>query len=144
MKTSTAQAQWQGGLKDGSGTFKGGSGTIEGPYSFPTRFENASGTNPEELVAAAHAACYSMALSATLEKEGYAPKQVHTTAKVLLEFVDGAPEITTVELTTEAQIGGIDDSTFMEYAELAKKNCPISKLYKGATIKLEAKLLQPA
>lgn len=144
MKTSTAYALWHGPLKEGHGHFKVESGAVGGEYSFPTRFENAKGTNPEELVGAAHAACYSMAFSATLEKNGYHPHHVETTAKVLLEKVGEGFEITTIELIMEADVPDIDEAKFMELANAAKEGCPISKLFKGAQIKLTAQLLQPA
>ena len=140
MPTSTASAVWQGGLKGGSGEFKGNSGMISGAYTFATRFEGAKGTNPEELVGAAHAACYSMALSAGLEKAGKTPTRVSTTAVVTLSM-DGGPHITNIKLTTRGVVPGLDQAGFAAAAEDAKKNCPISQLFKNnATIELDAKL----
>ncbi|MBX2859907.1 MAG: OsmC family protein [Vampirovibrio sp.] len=143
MVTRQSQAQWSGKLKDGQGTFQIGEKAIfEGQYSFPSRFESGEGTNPEELLAASHAACYSMALSAGLEKGGFEPKSVKTVAKVSLEKVGEGFEITTIELTTEADIPGIDEAQFMEFANGAKTGCPISKaLASVKEIKLNAKLL---
>ena len=140
MPTSTASAVWQGGLKGGKGEFKGNSGMISGAYTFATRFEGAKGTNPEELVGAAHAACYSMALSAGLEKAGKPPTRVSTTAVVTLSM-DGGPHITNIKLTTRGVVPGLDQAAFAAAAEDAKKNCPISQLFKNnATIELDAKL----
>lgn len=144
MPTRQANAEWQGNLKEGKGTVELGSGAFKGSYSFPSRFEDGTGTNPEELIAAAHAGCYSMALSAGLGKAGFNPKSVKTTAKVTLDKVGEGFEITTIELTTEADIPGIDNAAFMEQAEAAKKGCPVSKALAGPQIKLNAKLLQTA
>jgi osmotically inducible protein OsmC len=118
-----------------------GSGAFEGPYSFATRFEGAPGTNPEELLGAAHAGCFSMALSATLGKAGFNPTRVATTAKVHLEKVGEGFSITKIELVTEAQIPGIDDATFQTNAEAAKKGCPVSKALAATEITLSAKLV---
>jgi len=140
MPTSTASAIWEGGLKGGKGSFKGASGAIQGGYSFATRFESAKGTNPEELVGAAHAACFSMALSAGLEKAGKTPTRVSTTAVVTLSM-DGGPHITAIKLTTRGVVPGLDQAGFSAAAEEAKKGCPISQLFKGnAAIELDAKL----
>lgn len=144
MPVRTSQAEWQGNLKDGKGTVELGSGAFKGSYSFPSRFEDGTGTNPEELIAAAHAGCYSMALSAGLAKAGYNPTRVHTIAKVHLDKVEDGFAITTIELETEAEIPGIEEAAFMEQAEAAKKGCPISKALAGPQIKLNAKLLQAA
>jgi osmotically inducible protein OsmC len=118
-----------------------GSGAFEGKYSFPSRFESGAGTNPEELIAAAHAGCFSMALSAGLGKSGFTPTRIHTTAKVHLEKVGEGFAITKIELDTEAQIPGIDNKTFQEHAEGAKKGCPVSKALAGPEITLNAKLI---
>jgi osmotically inducible protein OsmC len=140
MPVSTASAVWEGGLKGGKGNFKGNSGAIGGDYSFATRFEGKNGTNPEELVGAAHAACYSMALSAGLEAAGKKPTRVSTTAVVTLSM-DGGPHITTIKLTTRGVVPGLDQAGFAAAAEEAKKGCPISKLFQGnATIELDSKL----
>ena len=141
MPARTSSAQWEGGLKDGKGTMKVGAGAYQGPYSFASRFESGTGTNPEELIAAAHAGCYSMALSATIEKNGFKPRRVSTTARVHLEKVGEGFSITRIELNSEADVPGIDKAKFMEFAEGAKKGCPVSKLLTGASIELNAKLL---
>ncbi len=110
MPVRSANAVWEGGLKDGAGHLALGSGAFEGRYSFGSRFEEAGGTNPEELIGAAHAGCFSMALSAALGRAGYAPKRIATAAKVHLEKVGDAFRITRIDLTTEAEIPGIDDA----------------------------------
>jgi osmotically inducible protein OsmC len=142
MITRTAQAQWNGGLKDGKGTVKLGSGAFEGQYSFSTRFENGKGTNPEELIGAAHAGCFSMAFSAGLGKAGFSPKSIKTTAKVNFDKVGEGFEITSIDLETEADIPGIDQKTFLDQAEAAKRGCPISKALAGPKITLRARLSQ--
>ena len=144
MITRTAEAQWNGGLKDGKGTVKLGSGAFEGQYSFSTRFENGTGTNPEELIGAAHAGCFSMAFSAGLGQSGFSPKSIKTTAKVHFDKVGEGFEITSIDLDTEADIPGIDQKTFMEHAEAAKAGCPVSKALAGPKITLQARLLQEA
>src|SRR5256885_9833245 len=106
MPTSQAMAVWEGKLKDGKGNFKAGSSSFNGPYTFATRFEGKKGTNPEELIAAAHAACFSMALSAGLEKAGKPVTRVETTAACTLEMVDGAPKITKMELKVQGRLPG--------------------------------------
>jgi len=141
MATRTGSAVWEGTLKKGKGTMKLGSGAFEGPYSFSSRFEEGKGTNPEELIGAAEAGCYTMALSANLEKAGHPAKRVSTTATVRLEMVGGGPKITTIDLKTEAEIPGIDEAKFREQAELTKKTCPVSVALAGTQINLEAKLL---
>ncbi len=138
----SSSAVWQGGLKDGKGTISTGSGVLkEQAYSFVSRFENGSGTNPEELIAAAHAGCYSMALSAELEKAGHKGDQVSTSATVVLEFVNGAPTVTKIHLKTEAKVPGLNADTFAGIAKGAKENCPISRLLAAAAIDLDAKLV---
>src|SRR5688572_30967073 len=114
MATSTAEAVWEGSLKDGKGTMKLGSGAFNGAYSFGTRFEGAPGTNPEELIGAAHAGCFSMALSAALGKAGFTPKSVRTNATVTLDKVGEGFQITRIDLDTEASIPGIEDAKFQE------------------------------
>ncbi len=141
MATRTANAVWEGGLKDGKGKMKLGSGAYEGAYSFASRFENGAGTNPEELIAAAHAGCFSMALSAGLGKSGFSPKRIQTSAKAHLEKVGEGFKITKIELQTEAEIPGIDQAKFMEHAEGAKKGCPVSQALAGTEIILNAKLI---
>jgi len=141
MAVRTSEAEWKGNLREGHGTMKLGSGAYEGSYSFASRFESGKGTNPEELIAAAHAGCYSMALSAGLSKAGFTPTRVHTTANVHLEPVEGGFGITKIELHTEAQIPGINNDTFQQQAEGAKKGCPVSKALAGTQITLDAKLV---
>jgi len=141
MPTRKANAVWNGDLKGGKGTMKMDSGSYEGPYSFSSRFEEGKGTNPEELIAAAHAGCYSMALSAGLGKAGYDPKSVETRADVKLEKVGDGFKITTITLNTKANIPEIDEDTFMEHANGAKDNCPVSQALAGVDIKLNAELV---
>ncbi len=134
-------AVWNGGLKDGKGTVSTGSGVLkEQAYSFVSRFESGTGTNPEELIAAAHAGCYSMALSAELEKAGSKADRVATAATVVLEFVNGAPTVTKINLKTDAKVPGLDEGKFQEIAKGAKENCPVSRLLKAAEITLDATL----
>ena len=141
MAARKADAEWTGNLREGAGTVKLGSGTFEGKYSFATRFEEAPGTNPEELIAAAHAGCFSMALAAGLGKAGFNPKRVHTTATVHLGKVGEAFAITRIDLDCEAEVPGIDDAAFQEQAKAAKENCPVSKALRGVeTITLNARL----
>jgi osmotically inducible protein OsmC len=141
MAVRSSEAEWKGNLREGHGTMKLGSGAYEGSYSFASRFESGKGTNPEELIAAAHAGCYSMALSAGLSKAGFTPTRIHTTASVHLEPVEGGFGITKIELHTEAQIPGINNDTFQQQAEGAKKGCPVSKALAGTQITLDAKLV---
>src|SRR5437868_6264362 len=121
MATRNASAVWNGTLKEGSGRMKLGSGAFEGAYSFSSRFESGTGTNPEELIGAAHAGCFSMALSAALGRAGFTPKRISTSAGVHLEAVEGGFGITAIDLTTEAEVPGIDAAKFQEVAEGAKK-----------------------
>ena len=141
MATRTGSAVWEGTLKGGKGTLKLGSGAFQGAYSFSSRFEEGTGTNPEELIGAAEAACYSMALSANLEKAGSPGKKVSATAKVKLETVDGAPKITTIDLDVQAEVPGIDQAKFDELAEQTKQGCPVSKALTGTQINLTARLV---
>ena len=141
MSVRSASAVWEGGLKNGNGSFSVQSGAVAGEYSFPTRFEEKPGTNPEELIGAAHAACFSMAFSAGLEAAGFIPTRVSTTAKVHLEKGAAGFSITKIELITEAEVPGIDEATFNQQAQGAKTGCPVSKLLTGAEIKLSAKLV---
>lgn len=141
MPVRKAEAEWKGNLKEGGGTITSESGSLNGQYSFGTRFENGTGTNPEELIAAAHAGCFSMALTAGLGRAGFNPKRVHTTASVRLDKVGDGFGITNIDLVTEAEVPDIDEGTFQQQATSAKENCPISKLFKGAEISLQAKLL---
>ena len=139
--TRKAQAQWNGDLKAGKGEMSLGSGAFKGAYSFGTRFEGAPGTNPEELIGAAHAGCFSMALSASLGKAGFTPKSVRTNATVTLDKVGEGFQITRIDLDTEASIPGIDDAKFQEIAKGAKENCPVSKALAATPIHLKAKLV---
>ncbi len=140
MPARTASAVWTGDLKSGKGTMKLGSGAWEGAFSFQSRFEEGTGTNPEELAGAAHAGCFSMAFSNELSKAGFVPTRVATTAKVHLEKGEAGFAISRIDLACEAQVPGIDNAKFQEVAAAAKKGCPISKLFTGAQINLEAKL----
>ncbi len=140
MPSRTSSARWEGSLKEGKGTLKMESGAYEGPYSFPSRFESGNGTNPEELIAAAHAGCYSMAFSAGLGKAGFTPKSVDTKATVTLEAVEGGFGITKIDLVMEAVIPDIDEATFQKEAAGAKDGCPVSKALAGPTISLKATL----
>jgi lipoyl-dependent peroxiredoxin len=142
MPVRTAEARWHGGLKDGHGSVKLGSGAFEGSYSFGTRFETQPGTNPEELIGAAHAGCFSMALAATLGKAGFAPQRVDTKASVSLEKVSEGFKITRILLDTSAEVPKIDEPAFRRYAEEAKDNCPVSQALAGVPIELRARLTQ--
>jgi osmotically inducible protein OsmC len=141
MAVRSAEAEWTGNLREGKGRVKLGSGAYEGEYSFVSRFEDGKGTNPEELIGAAHAGCFSMALSAGLTKAGLSPKRIHTKAQVHLEKVGDAFEITRIELDTEAAVPGLDEKAFLEHAEGAKKGCPVSKALAGTKIELKARLV---
>jgi osmotically inducible protein OsmC len=141
MPKRKGSAEWKGGLKDGKGSLTVGDRVWEGQYSFGSRFEQGRGTNPEELIGAAHAACFSMALSAGLERAGHKPTRVATTAEVDLQTGEGGPRISTINLRTEAEVPGIDEKTFKTQAEEAKKNCPVSKALAGVDIRLDARLV---
>lgn len=138
MTTRTSSAEWKGTLKEGAGTMKLASGAYEGPFTFASRFESGPGTNPEELIGAAHAGCFSMFLSALLSKEGLTPTRIATTATVHL--TEG-PTISLIELDCEAEVPGVSEETFQEKAAAAKAGCPVSKVLAGAEIRLTAKLL---
>lgn len=142
MATRDGTAEWQGDLQHGAGRMSVASGLFsDGKYSFATRFEDEPGTNPEELIGAAHAGCFSMALSGVLAEAGHTGDSVKTTAKVHLRIVDGAPTIAKIELITEARVPGIDQEQFADYAAEAKKNCPVSRALAGVgEITLDAKL----
>lgn len=140
MPKRSASAEWKGGLKGGNGTMNVTRANFEMPYSFPSRFEEGQGLSPEDLIAAAHAACFSMAFSGNLEKAGHPPESVRTTATVTLEPVDGAPTVTRIDLETVARVPNIAPDEFQRQAEQAKSNCPISRLLKAAEIRLNAKL----
>ena len=141
MPKRTANARWEGSLTEGQGTMRMASGAYEGPYSFQSRFEEGDGTNPEELIAAAHAGCFSMALSAELGKAGHDVDSVETEATVHLDKVDDGFAIKRVDLRTRATVPGIDDSEFQEIAEAAKKGCPVSQALAAVeSIELDAQL----
>lgn len=141
MAIRKASAVWEGSLREGKGTMRLGSGAFEGAYSFSTRFEEEPGTNPEELIGAAHAGCFSMAFSANLGRAGYTPDYVRTTADVHLEKVDGGFKITRIVLHMEARVPGLDEKTFLEQAEAAKSGCPVSQALAAVPIELDARLV---
>ena len=139
MAVRTSTAEWKGTLKEGSGTMRVGSGAYDGPYTYASRFETGPGTNPEELIGAAHAGCYSMFLSALLTKAGFTPTRIATTATVHL--TDG-PTISLIELNTDAEVTGLTEADLQTHGEAAKQNCPVSKaLSGGPEIKLNLKLV---
>jgi len=141
MPTSRASAVWEGKLKEGKGRFQAGSGAFSGPYTFATRFEGKNGTNPEELIAAAHAACLSMALSADLEKAGTPATRIRTDAACTIEMVNGAPTITTMELKVRGQVSGVDQAAFHKAADAATHGCPVARALTGISrVTLDAKL----
>lgn len=141
MPTRTASATWKGGLKGGNGSFKGETG-LNGSYSFGSRFENASGSNPEELLAAAEAACFSMALGAGLEKNGTPPTSVDTTARCTIEKVGDGFKVTRMQLDVRASVPKVDAATFQRIADATKDGCPISQVMKGnVPIELKAQLV---
>lgn len=141
MPTSKASAKWEGGLRSGRGEFNAGSGAFRGEYSFVTRFETEPGTNPEELLAAAQAACVSMALSADLERAGTPAEHIDTTAHCTIEVRDDGPSVTKMRLEMRGRVPGIDAARFAEAAEAAKRGCPISKaLANNVEYELEATL----
>lgn len=141
MPTRKASAQWNGDLKNGNGTMELESGSYKGAYSFASRFENGDGTNPEELIGAAHAGCYSMALANELAKADYNPKSVKTKAEVTFDVTNDGPAITGIKLICDADIPAIDTDVFNEIAKGAKQGCPVSKALAGTDISLEANLL---
>lgn len=140
--TRKAEADWDGGIMDGTGKVKLGSGAFEGAYSFQSRFgEDTVATNPEELIAAAHAGCYTMALSGNLGKAGYTPTHIHTTANVKIEKQGDGFVIPNIDLVTEAKVDGLEDEEFQKIAEETKKTCPVSQILSGAEISLKASLV---
>lgn len=141
MPVRSSEAIWNGNLKEGEGKIKLGSGAFEGNYSFDSRFKEGRGTNPEELIGAAHAGCFSMALTSNLADGGYYPERIHTTADVKIEKRDNGFEITEIKLKTEAKIPDIENEVFIDQAQKAKINCPVSKALAGTKIDLEAKLI---
>ena len=141
MAIRTAKAEWTGTIMDGSGTVALGSGAYKGAYSFKSRFEDGAGTNPEELIAAAHAGCFSMALSGALTRGGFTPKRITTTANVQLLKQEAGFAITQIELVNESEVPGIDAAKFQELAAGAKAGCPVSKALAAVEIKLNATLV---
>ncbi len=139
MPTRVAEAEWRGNLREGNGTMK--FDAWEGPYSFVSRFEQGEGTNPEELIAAAHAGCFSMAFADDLANAGYKPVSVRTTARVTVEKVGGGFTITKSALSTEAEVPDISQKAFVELANGAKAGCPVSRALAGVEITLEARLV---
>jgi osmotically inducible protein OsmC len=127
MTVRESEARWQGSLKEGSGRVRLGSGAFEGTYSFPSRFENGSGTNPEELIAAAHAGCFSMALTVILGEAGFTPTLIHTVARAHLGFTEAGPTLTRIDIDTEGDVPGIDGASFQQHAEAAKARCLVSR-----------------
>ena len=141
--TRKAEADWNGGIMDGAGKVKLGSGAFEGAYSFKSRFseDEQTATNPEELIAAAHAGCYTMALSGNLGRAGYTPTNIHTTANVKIEKQGDGFVIPNIDLVTEAKVDGIENEEFQKIAEETKKTCPVSQVLSGADISLKASLV---
>lgn len=134
------EAEWKGGVPDGSGSVSVQSGAFKGTYGFKSRMEDGPGTNPEELIGAAHAACYSMALSLALAQAGHVPTSVHTTSKVHLEKRDDGYMIPLIELVTEGDVPGISDDEFQKLATATKTGCPVSKALAAVEMTLSAKL----
>ena len=141
MPERTAHAHWEGAIKDGHGSVRAGNGAIESEYSFGSRFEDQSGTNPEELLGAAHAGCFTMALALGLSEVDHPPTHIDTTAHVTIERETSGFRITRIVLRTAAKVPGIDASEFQRQAEVAKTNCPVSRALAGTDIQLEAELL---
>jgi osmotically inducible protein OsmC len=145
MTIRESEAHWQGSLKEGSGRVRLGSGVFEGAYSYPSRFENGTGTNPEELIAAAHAGCFSMALTAILGQAGFTPTLIHTVAKAHLGFTEAGPTLTRIDIQTEGDVPGIDAASFQNHAETAKTRCLVSRALAGVpAMTLTAKLRERA
>jgi lipoyl-dependent peroxiredoxin len=141
MANRSGSAIWHGGLKEGRGTLNVDRVGFEAPYTFGSRFEEQKGLSPEDLIATALAACFSMAFSGGLEKAGFKPDRIASTAHLTMEPVNGAPTISKIHLETSAHVPDIDDATYQKHAEDAKNNCPVSRLYKGAEITVSAKLV---
>lgn len=139
MAIRISSAEWKGTLKEGTGTIRVGSGAYEGPFTYASRFESGPGTNPEELLGAAHAGCFSMFLAAVLTDAGFTPTRIVTSARVHL---GKGPTITLIELTTQAEVPGLSEADLQKYAENAKKNCPVSKALAGPEIRLQAQLVK--
>lgn len=143
MPVRNAVAIWEGNLRSGKGKVKLGSGAFEGSYSFSSRFEQGVGTNPEELIGAAHAGCFSMALAMLLEQAGYFPEHIHTLAHIRIDKTKQGFKITSIELETEGEVPDIEEKDFVKYAEDAKNGCPVSMALAGTEIKLNASLAKP-
>jgi lipoyl-dependent peroxiredoxin len=141
MAIRNADADWDGSLKEGNGKMRLGSGAFEGSFTWSSRFENGKGTNPEELLGAAHAGCYSMSVSSNLGRAGFTPQHIHTNAKVTIEQVDGRNRITHIDLDMEARVPEISQEKFQEIAQYAKEHCPVSMALAGVPITLNARLL---
>ena len=141
MPTRTAHARWEGTIKEGKGTVDLGNGAFKGAYSFRSRFEDGAGTNPEELLGAAHAGCFAMALALVLGMAGFPPEYIDSTARVTVKPEDGGFKITKSHIVCEAKVPGIDRPTFERHAETAKANCPVSQALAGTDITLEATLV---
>jgi lipoyl-dependent peroxiredoxin len=141
MAVRRAEAVWRGPLKNGRGTIRLGSGAFEGPYSFNTRFAEEPGTNPEELIGAAHAGCFAMAFSKHLSDAGHDPEQITTRASVKLEPVTNGFAITEIHLDVEARVPGLGDAEFQRLAEDARLGCPVSKALAGVIIRMRAALV---
>ena len=140
MPVRSADAEWKGNLPEGSGRMLFGGGAFEGQYSFGSRFEEGDGTNPEELIAAAHAGCFSMQFASVLSKAGHEPDSVRTTAKISLDKDDDGFSITRSDLSTQVNVSGLDDGEFQGYADEAKATCPVSRALGAIEIGLEARL----
>jgi osmotically inducible protein OsmC len=142
MATRNGSAQWRGDLQGGSGDLEVGDGVFKGAYSFSSRFEEGEGTNPEELIAAAHAACYAMAFSGILASNGHTPESLDARARVGLRNIDGAPTIASIQLEVDGKVPGIEDDEFQRYADEAKRDCPVSRaLASVPEIELTARLV---
>ena len=139
MAIRTSSAEWKGTLKEGAGTMKLGSGAYEGPFTFASRFENDRGTNPEELIGAAHAGCFSMFLAGLLTAAGFIPERIATTAKVHL---GAGPTITLIELDLQAEVPNLTAADLQKHANEAKKNCPVSKALAGPEVRLHVRLVR--
>jgi lipoyl-dependent peroxiredoxin len=140
MPVRSSRAEWHGALRDGHGHMSFGNGAYDGEFSFGSRFESGVGTNPEELIAAAHAGCFSMQLSGLLTKDGHPPRRISTVAKVRLDVGQGGADITSIELETEGEVPGIDAAAFNKAAEQAKEICPVSKALKSVKMSVKANL----
>jgi osmotically inducible protein OsmC len=131
MTARNGSAEWHGNVQGGSGTVTVGDGVFQGPYSYESRFAEGAGTNPEQLIAAAHAGCFTMALASVLSAAGHVPDSLRTNAVVHLRFLEGAPTLTRIDLETEGQVAGVDQEQFQGYADEAKKACPVSRALAG-------------